>query len=807
MRDRIERAFEAWGHLAYRRAWRVIAIGALVTVALATQLPKLGFDTSTEGMFHPDDPIRVAYDEFRARFGSDTMILAAVRPERVFDLATLERLRALHEAIEAEVPLLVEVTSLVNARETRGVGDELVVGELMEEWPETAEQVAEIERRALANPLYLDNLISRDGRLTVVVIETSTYSSARDDAGFEDFGETGAPAAAPAFLTGEEQSSIVEALEDVVRRHRAPGFEIHLAGTQVMADAMQKEMQADMSRFTGLSLGMITAFLALLFRRLAGVVLPLAAVILSVVSTMSIMAAIGVPITLPTQILPSFLLAVGVGASVHILAIFFQARRRGENKQAAIAFSLGHSGLAVAMTSLTTAAGVASFVAADLRPISHLGWLAPLGVLLAFAFTVALLPALIAVFPIRDEPAGAKKSFVSQRALVRIGDFATRHAVGTTAVWAVILAVALLGATRLRLSHSPYEWFPRGHPVREASDLMNAEMRGTLFIEFLVDAGRENGLHDPELLRGMDAIAADAAGLRMGDMYVGKTLSLVDVVEEIHQALNENRREFRTVPADRELVAQELLLFESAGSDDLEDFVDPSFSVGRITMKLPFLDAYYLSPVYRVLRESVTDRLGGRAEFTLTGLGVLAGETIRAVMHSMVWSYLIAFGVICPLLVLLTGNLRFGLMAIIPNLTPILLTLGVMGWAGLGLDTFTMMIGSIAIGLAVDDTIHFMHNFRRYYARSGDAAEAVRETLASTGQAMLFTSLVLSTGFSIYAFADMTVLHNFGLLTAFTIVTAFLADVILSPALMVLAARRASRARGGVAPAPMEVSQ
>ena len=145
--------------------------------------------------------------------------------------------------------------------------------------------------------------------------------------------------------------------------------------------------------------------------------------------------------------------------------------------------------------------------------------------------------------------------------------------------------------------------------------------------------------------------------------------------------------------------------------------------------------------------------------------------------------------IVCWMMVLLIGSLRIGLTSMIPNLAPILLALGLMGWAGIPLDTFTLMVGSIAIGLAVDDTIHFLHNFRRYYARSGDVPEAVRATLASTGQALLFTSLVLSSGFFLYMLASMNNLFYFGLLTGFTIIVAFLADLILAPALMALVIR------------------
>ena len=143
-----------------------------------------------------------------------------------------------------------------------------------------------------------------------------------------------------------------------------------------------------------------------------------------------------------------------------------------------------------------------------------------------------------------------------------------------------------------------------------------------------------------------------------------------------------------------------------------------------------------------------------------------------------------------PLMILLLGNLRTGLASMVPNLSPIIVTLGVMGWLGITIDMFTMMIGGIAIGLVVDDTIHFMHGFRRYYARCGDARQAVRETLETTGQALLFTSITLALGFAIFTLSQMQNLFYFGALTSFTVVVAFALDILVSPALMVLATRR-----------------
>ena len=792
VRDRIERGFAAWGHLVYRRAGLVIALALALTAGAASQLPKMRIDTSFEGFFAEDAPARVAYDRFREQFGRDTMILVAIQPPAVFDLDFLEKLRAFQEDVEENVPRLVEVTSLINVRQIRGERDELIVGDFLEDWPETPEELAEVKRRALSNPVYVNNIVSKDGDFTALVIETEVYGGdAESDefAGFDaDDGEL-TPGEEPAFLTGTENAEIVAALYEVMARHESEDFPMWAGGTPVQTHELQVNMQRDMARFTGLAVLTIIVALSLLFRRLSGVVLPLVTVILSVICTMSLMAASGTPLMLPTQILPSFLLAVGVGGAVHILAIFYQALRRGETKEEAIASSLGHSGLPVAMTGLTTAGGLLSFAGVGLVPISHFGIFAPAGVMVSLFFVLTLLPALIAVFPVRATPGKARGMFASQRALIRIGDFATGHPVPVAAAWGAVLVFCLAGTFRLHFSHNPFEWFPEDSGPRVAGELMNEAMEGALFLEFLIHTNQENGLHDPDLLRRLDEIAEGVVGVHYGPAKVGQTQSLVDVVKEIHQALNENQSAYYAVPDQRRLVAQELLLFENSGSDDLENFVDPQFSTARVTLKIPMGDAVNFPPLFRLLEAEVERVLAGTATFELTGMGFLMAETVLSVMHTMARSYVIAFLVITPLMMLLIGQVKLGLVAMIPNLAPIVITLGVMGWLGVGIDTFTLLIGCIAIGLAVDDTIHFMHNFRRYYQQSGDVREAVRQTLATSGQAMLVTSLVLSSGFFIYMGSAIGGLFRFGLLTGSTIIVAFLADILLAPALMALVVR------------------
>ncbi len=811
MRQRIDQLLSAWGHFAFRHA-RTILVGALLVVgALSSQLPRLTLETSTEEFLKANNPTRIAYDEFRNQFGRDDLIVLAIRTETVFDRDFLARLRTIHEDIENDVPNLEEVSSLVNARNTRGEGDRLIVGDLLEEMPETDAELAEIERLVRANPMYPNLLISEDARFATILIRTNAFSSLGDDfdelGGFDDdssAAETAEPAPR-AFITPAENADIVDAIESVIERHDGNGIEIFLSGTPPMIEAMQDAITRDMLLFTSLAIGIIILALGVLFRRLAGVVLPVVTVIFSVITTLAIMVLLDVAITVPTQILPSFLLAVGVGYSVHILAIFYQQRRTGADVESAVVFALGHSGLAILMTSLTTAGGLLSFSVAELAPIAEFGIFAPLGVLIALVFTLVLLPALLAVCPMRPESnTDSRGGSASQRLLMRTGEFANAHAPSITLLTAAVIAISVMGALQIEFAHDPISWFPEDNRFRIANDVVNDELRGAMFLEVLVDSGRDNGIQDPELLHRLDEIRQYGEALLVEEVQVGKIVSIIDVVKETNRALNENMDEFYRIPDDPLLVAQELLLFENSGSDDLEDLVDSGFSMARMTLKVSMADAIQYQAFIEHIDRKFSKILGGTAELSFTGIMKIVGDTINAVIISMAKTYVVAFAIITPLMVILIGRVRIGLVAMIPNLTPIIITLGLMGWTGIPLDAFTLLVGSIAIGLAVDDTIHFMHHFRHYFEKTGSVSQGISETLRSTGQALLYTSLVLSSGFFIYMLASMQNLFYFGLLTGLTILLAFLCDVILAPALITLSMRgEESRA---VVPQTMETS-
>lgn len=813
IRDRFEKGFQRGTESIYRNPKKALLGLVLLFVAMASGMPKITIDTSTEGFLHDDDPILIEYNEFRAQFGRDEMVLLTIVSDKIFSESFMGRLKQLHNELETGVPHLNDITSLINARKIVGDDGSLIVEDLLETWPNNTQQWQTVRTETMANPLYTNFLLSEDGNITTIAIKTDAYSSegVNDDplaileegAGFDDVGFANEGAVADStpieerpFLTDAENSALVRRIKDIIAGYHQDDFQIYLAGSPVVTETLKSSMTSSMARFVVMAISTIALILFLMFRRVSGVILPLLTVLMTVISTVGLMSHMGIAIKLPTQILPSFLLAVGVGASVHLLSIFYQRLQHNQNSdlmeggaEEAMGYASGHSGLPILMTSLTTAAGLASFAGSDVAPVSELGIFAAIGVMISFIYTLILTPALMGLFKVKALTGNIRNdnqptTTLLDRFLNWVSHFSIHHSGKIIVGSLLFLAISFTFALQARFSHEPFKWLPEDNPARIATDFVNDNMRGASSAEIIIDTGQENGLYDPAIMAGLAQLGEDVEKIATEQLYVGKSQSVADLLKEIHKALNENRDEFYTIPDDRELIAQEFLLFENSGSDDLEDLVDTQFQKARFTAKMPWVDSIYYADFVANLHEMFSSVLGTGVIITVTGMAVLLGQTVVAAIYSMSEGYILAGGIITLMMILLIGNIRLGLLSMIPNLAPIIVILGIMGLLDLPLDLFTMLIGSIAIGLAVDDTIHFMHNYRRYYNRYGDLERAIRETLHTSGRAMLVTTIVLSTGFFLYVFSSLNNLFNFGLLTGATIIMALLSDFFLAPALL-----------------------
>ncbi len=799
MHKRLEKLMGQFGSFIHDNPFKVLLVLVVILAFPISHVPQIKMDTSTEGFMHEDDPVLITYNKFRHQFGRDERVLVAIRNDNIFSLEFLNTLKSLHKEIETAVPFVEDVTSLYNVRNTRGDGDKLITDDLLEPFPTTQEEVAQIKQRAMSSHFYKNLLISEDGKMTTIIIETDAYSHKGEkkvsdidafDNGFDD-GNTNTTAQTDknkVFLTDEENTELVSSIMAITQKYqKEKGLEIYVAGSPSVNHALKTQMKADMQKFMRITFLIILLFLFIVFRRASAVLYPLLVILFSLLTTVGTMAWAGVMFKLPTQIVPSLLLAVSVGATVHILSIFFDKFDANGDKKEALSYTLRYSGLAIAMTSLTTAIGVGSFSGSEVAPISDLGIFASLGVMVSLILTLTLLPALLSITKLK--PKQKLTSGNMDRVMQQMAQIPIKHTKAILVSSTILVALALVASTQVQLSHNPLKWFQPDSMERISTETIDKQMNGSVTIEVVIDTGKENGWVDPTRLKALNEFSTKLDSYMDEYTHVGKVISLATIVKETNRALHENQEGHYTIPTDANLVSQELLLFENSGSDDLEDVVDSQFSKARVTIKIPWTDS-----VYAV---GIRDYVANQAQLTfkedkveITGMMPLLINTFSNAIFSSVQSYFIAAIAITLMMMIILGSVRMGLLSMIPNLAPIILGLLLMAVAKIPLDLFTLLIGSIAIGLVVDDTIHFMHNFKRYYLETGDSTHAIEQTFATTGKAMVITTLVLSLGFFAYLAANMISVQNFGLLTASVIIFALLADLLLAPALMIVAAKK-----------------
>jgi len=801
LKRKIEGHFEQLGHLLFRNPYKTLFLVFSFIAVLVYHIPGIIIDTSSESMLHEDDPFRIQYNEFRDQFGGANIIIVGIKAPNVFSHDCLVRLKALHHDLEKELPYVQGVNSLINARNTRGEGDVLYVDDLLNGWPDNPVDMASLKEQVLKNPFYVNNIISEDGTLAAIVIETSAFAETDPDTasilsdfedGFESSASEDESPKTRHYFSNKENTELMDALHMIVKRHEAKDFSLAVTGGPAVVEIFNRYTLSDMKLLFLVATGIIILFIAILFQRLSGVVLPFIIVYSSMASTLGLMAIFGAYITLMTVVLPTFIVAVGIADSVHILAIFYRRFQQGDSKEDAISYALGHSGLAVVLTSVTTATGLLSFSFSELSAIANLGVFSAAGVMLALIYTIIMLPALLAIVPIKLKKTvlERKRSAAMDRFLMFFIKLSTTHPKKILWMCPFLFVFSFYYISQIELTHTIINYFPDSFKVKQDALFIDSKLKGILTVEVVVDTEKENGIYDPAILNRIERITRHLESIDREDMFVGKVFSITDILKETNQALHGNDPDYYTIPRDSDIIAQEFLLFENSGADDLEEITDSRFSKTRITIKIPWVDLVIIDRFVNELRDLFSDAFPENVDTTITGLTPIMGKTIMEAMRSMARSYVIAFIVISVLMVVLVGNFKLGLLSMIPNLLPIFLVIGIMGLANVPMDLTALMIGSIAIGLVVDDTMHFMYNFSKYYNITGDAHQSVKETLLGTGRALLMTSLILSSNFFILMVATLKNSFVFGFFTGIVVILALLADFLVAPAIMTVIFRR-----------------
>lgn len=777
---KFERGFESLGLAMGRHPWLWL-LGCLVIVgAMSTQLGQLQKDTSIEGFLEKGSGEIQRYDSFKETFGRDEVFIITLEVDDIYSQAFATQLHALHRQLEDEVPYVNKVDSLANARYTHGADDTLYIEDLLPETlPQDPTELETLKRYAFTSDNYRNFLLSEDGHMTAILVRLDPFTYYKDQNGQTQRG----------YMGEDENLQANAKIREIIEPYRGViSNDIRLTGSLPFAFTLSKVLERDFSVFSGLANLLIGSVLFIIFRRLSGALMPLLVMTLGVVVTLSLMAMLGTPIQVTTSILPAFLLSVCVGDSIHLLTIFYRNYDSGDDKVHAMASALGHTGLAMLFTSITTAAGLASFSTSELAPIAALGIYGALGSMIAFFLTIFVLPCLITILPIKRRPLSHDENKGLQPFLAWTARISTQYPKVIVSIGLVMFLACIAIASQLKFSHHPIAWLPEQNESLQGIKNYEQRMGSTLNFEILLDTGKDRGVINAPMLQTLDQIQQDIVSWHTQDWHLTKAISVVNIIKESNRALHDNDNAHFSVPDDPDLISQELFLVELDEPDDILNVVDKNYQIARLTVTTPWFDAIYTQEVIDRLRSHLNEKLNPfGVKVSFTGVAPVMGVTFGKMLVSTAESYGFAAITITLMMIMLIGNVKLGLLSMIPSLLPILMVLACMQLLDIRLDTLTMLVGSIAIGLTVDDNIHFMHGFRKLYLKTGDPAYAVEKTLLSTGRAMLITSIVLSIGFSIYTQSLMSNMVTFGMITAGCIVLALIATYLLAPALMVLA--------------------
>ncbi len=788
--DRIDQLFAAIADWSVSHRLWVVLFAALMLVAGLYFSSKVRFDGSLEGFFEKSDPVYHSYLEYLDEFLSDevTYILYRV-PESEhgpFDIGAMRTIGNLTRALEDEVPFVREATSLVNVEFMFAEGDELIVDELMINFPESQEKLLEIKDKVMSKPVYVDYLINRTGEYAAIFLEMSAASPDPLEEIIHD------PEKGEILDNLYPQASDIKVREIMARPEFADsGIEFFLTGDPPMNATYNYMYMEDSTRISLYTLIIIAAISFLLLRTsLVGLLAPISVVVLSVILMMGVIGMMGWTVGLFITMAPSLVCAIGVAQAVHILQEYHRSKAEQGDKGVAVHQAIRKVGGPCMLAALTTAAGFLVMSISELRGLAEFGVYSAVGVLFTFVLSITLMVVFLASgkgksnLVAAEATAGAtsRTSMKGVNPLVRhIVEGAIqlnfRHPKLILFSFGAVFLWAFMGLTKLSIDFNFLDEFKDHVQWKKDTLLADEVMGGILGVSYIIETDEAGGVTDVELLKSLDEMQQHAESLPL----VKKTFSIVDFIKDLNRTFHNDDPAYYRVPDDQELVSQLLLVYEMSGGDELYEQVNMDFNRTVLDMRVVMCDTSEMRAIMDSINGFVDDNPVIGAEVRPTGIGLLWVRIAEYISATQITAYSLIFLMIAAVMCLAYGSLKVGLLSMIPNVAPVMITMGGMGWFGIHLDYMKLMLATIAIGIAVDDTIHLVTRYRSWYFRLGNYSDAMVSALRDVGPALTITTLILIGGFAGYFFTDLEVLSMFGILLAATIGLALLCDLLLMP--------------------------
>jgi len=853
--------FNGWGTLVLKYRWLFLLLMISISVWMVMQVKNhLQVDNSIEAFTNNDSDTTVNLEEVRDLFGRDSLFLVMVEGD-VFSRPFLERLELLHHELKdlnldlptlgqrkkdrdatrscgaslapveaktnagspvsasaggpdsdeddsffededmeseddvfaGEGSIVEELSSLINARRTwsEDLGDDeigvLHVDKLLEPLPHS-KNLATLKKTVLASPTLVGQVVDKEGRFAVLAIRTD-------------------------FMSEEDSAKVHAAVVATMAKYDEPGFSFNVAGMPALASALNRVMLRDLRVLLIFSLIAQFLLLSWLFRHPLGVVGPIVVVAVAVVWSLGMMTVFCMPMTMLTNIMPAFLICVGMGDAIHLLSVYRQARQQGRSNHDAIVYAVSTTGMPILFTTLTTMAGLLSFRFSTVSAVGDMGTASAFGVFVAFINSLVLLPvlltfnkrSLLGLKPLADGVNSRGRGFdVLGRILAFFARLsgsapgmpkpqADRRRRATLVAMVLLFVVSALGASRLGVWHDPLSWISEEQAIKRAFVLMDEHVGGTVSVLAVIKAKGDHTVKDREVLLGMEKLEEHVRQYKMIDRngqskpLVGNTTSVLDFVKETNRAMtpeSEGTNAYR-LPADQDKVSQFVEQFSWKAPSQAKHIISVDEKATVLMLRSRWMEATSYGPFTRSIEEAAKEFIPtDKATVTLSGSIYTLFTTVSSLIWNLLRSFSIAFGVITILMILTFRSFKLGIIAMVPNLLPILCILGIMGFAGIPIDMANLLIASIALGVAVDDTIHFLHHWRVHYRRTSDVDASIQYSFEHSGRAMMSTTMILTVGFFVYMASSMQHMQRFGMLIGLTVIFALVIDLIMAPAIL-----------------------
>jgi hydrophobe/amphiphile efflux-3 (HAE3) family protein len=709
-------------------------------------------------MLPKGDPEYAYFQEFSQRFGFEQFLVLGVEAPDVFAPEVLAFIRRVTERARP-LPGIKEVLSLANATSFSSADGALQSVKFLDRLPATPEESAAKRREALANPDWVRTLVSADGTMATVTLIV--------DLPPEDI------SAVP---------TLMEAVDRILEDGHPPGTTVFATGIPALARDSLVTVKSDYKRFLWLTPLLTTLLLFGTFRTWRGVIVPLLAITLTGVWTLGLFFLAGHGLTMVLAMMPALIALICLSDAIHITAHYYEMSATHTDRRFVLLNTMEHMLSACFLTSVTTAAGFGSMVTSQIPALRSLGVWTSVGVGLGYVLVIVIVPIVLSYLPL-PPPRVQVRYGTSLSAVVteHLSRFVVRSKVAIPLLTVLVLAVGSFGVRRVEIETQISDYLPAASPSVQGLERLRAKMAGFSTLEICIE-GEPGAFKQPWALREVQDFQDFLDGLP----EVDDTISLVHVLRRMHATLEPEDARRNPVPQDAGAVADYLFLLSTTDHHNwIRTLAAPDYSALRLCARIkPNSTSEQLVLIAKVedyLKAHPLSRLSVR----ITGMGKMFASAVRSLVQSQLWSLVLSIVLITVLMALFARSIRVGVLSVIPNAAPAITTLGLMGWSGIALNGSTVMISAIAIGIAVDNAIHFLARYRWERAtHTGNDAQAIRGVLCRTGRAMIFATSVIAGGFSVLIFSNFIPNRYFGLLTAYTLLVALVADLLLLPWLL-----------------------